>query len=197
MTGRQTILIVEDDERWQEVLKEPLQDEGYAVTVIAGYQDSRQALEKYAFDLVILDLQLDKSAPLLDGERLLAHLSRYRPGIPCIIVSGQGDIRTVRNAFKQYHVVDYLAKDQFDIPVFINLVKTALETTTDPVALRRTLDERFDLEEVKNLCFDLDIDFDDLRGEGKKAREIVAHCRRHARLAELAIQIARLRPGSP
>ena len=194
MTGRQTILIVEDDERWQEVLKEPLQDEGYAVTVIAGYQDSRQALEKYAFDLVILDLQLDKSAPLLDGERLLAHLSRYRPGIPCIIVSGQGDIRTVRNAFKQYHVVDYLAKDQFDIPVFINLVKTALETTTDPVALRRTLDERFDLEEVKNLCFDLDIDFDDLRGEGKKAREIVAHCRRHARLTELATQIARLRP---
>jgi DNA-binding NtrC family response regulator len=194
MTGRQTILIVEDDERWQEVLKEPLQDEGYAVTVIASYQDSRQALEKYAFDLVILDLQLDKSAPLLDGERLLAHLSRYRPGIPCIIVSGQGDIRTVRNAFKQYHVVDYLAKDQFDIPVFINLVKTALETTTDPVALRRTLDERFDLEEVKNLCFDLDIDFDDLRGEGKKAREIVAHCRRHARLTELATQIARLRP---
>ena len=194
MTGRQTILIVEDDERWQEVLKEPLQDEGYAVTVIAGYQDSRQALEKYAFDLVILDLQLDKSAPLLDGERLLAHLSRYRPGIPCIIVSGQGDIHTVRNVFKQYHVVDYLAKDQFDIPVFINLVKTALETTTDPVALRRTLDERFDLEEVKNLCFDLDIDFDDLRGEGKKAREIVAHCRRHARLTELATQIARLRP---
>lgn len=196
MTDRQAILIIEDDERWQAVLSEPLQDEGYEVTVAAGYQDSRQVLEKRAFDLVLLDLQLDKSAPLLDGERLLAHLARRYPGTPCIVVSGRGDTRIVRNAFKQYHVVDYVTKDQFDIPIFINLVKTALKTTADPVALRRILDERFDLEEIRNLCFDLDIDFDNLRGEGKKSREVVAYCRRLGRLEELATQIAGLRPGA-
>jgi len=196
MTAKKTILIVEDDERWQKVLKEPLEDEGCAVSVAADYQDSRQALEGHAFDLVILDLQLDRSAPLLDGERLLAYLSRCHPGTPCIVVSGHGDIRIVRDAFKQYHAVDYIAKDRFDIVTFVNAAQAALKSTVDAAALRQVLDDRFDLEEMKNLCSDLDVDFDNLRGEGKKAREVIAYCRRHGRLPELVKAIARLRPGS-
>jgi hypothetical protein len=66
----------------------------------------------------------------------------------------------------------------------------------DPAALRRTLEEKFDLEEIQDLCFDLDIDFDALPGEGKKARELVAYCRRRDRLKELAARIAELRPGT-
>ena len=197
MTDRQAILIVEDDAEWQEVLKEPLADEGYEVTVVAGYQDGRQALEARPFSLVILDLQLDETAPMLDGERLLAHISRLYPGTPCIVVSGRGDTRVVRDAFKQYHVVDYIAKNRFDIPTFVDAAGTALAAALDPVALRRTLDDRFDLEEIRNLCFDLSIDFDDLRGEGKKTREVVAYCQRRGRLQDLAIRIAALRPASP
>jgi DNA-binding NtrC family response regulator len=196
MTNRQTILIVEDDARWQEILKEPLEDEGWEVTVVAGYHDGRQALEEQGFDLVVLDLLLDESAPMLDGERLLAHLSRRYPGTPCIVVSGQRDIQVVRDAFKQYHVVDYIAKDGFDILTFLDAARSALRATVAPAALRRALEERFDLEEIKNLCFDLEIEFDDLRGEGKKARTLVAYCRRHGRLEELATRIARLRPGA-
>ena len=197
MTGRPAILIVEDDERWQEVLKEPLEDEGYDVTVVDGYQDGRRALEEQRFDLAILDLQLDESAPMLDGERLLAHISRRLPGTPCIVVSGRGDIRVVRDAFKQYHVVDYIAKEQFDIPSFVDLAKTAVRSTIDPAALRRTLENRFDLEEIQDLCFDLGIDFDALRGAGKKAREVVSYCQRRGRLEELATRIATLRPEAP
>lgn len=196
MTERRTILIVEDDERWQAILKELLEDEGYSVTVRAGYQNSRQALEEHVFDLVILDLLLNESAPMLDGERLLAHISRHCADTPCIVVSGRGDIRVVRDAFKQHHVVDFIEKDQFDIPTFVDLVKTALRATVDPVALRQILVAYFDLEETRNLCFDLDIDFDNLPGEGKKAREVVAYCRRHRRLQELAASIASLRPGT-
>jgi DNA-binding NtrC family response regulator len=195
MTDGQAILIVEDDNWWQEVLREPLEDEGYDVTVINGYPESRQVLEARTFDLVILDLQLDESAPMLDGERLLAHISQCHPGMPCMVVSGRGDIRVVRDAFKQYHVVDYIAKDQFDIPTFVDLAKAAFESATDPATLRRILAGKFDREEIQDLCFDLDIDFDDLRGEGKKARELVAYCRRHGRLKELAVRIAELRPG--
>jgi DNA-binding NtrC family response regulator len=196
MTDRQAVLIVEDDEWWQAVLKEPLQDEGYEVTVTAGYQDSRQALDEHAFDLVIVDLLLDESAPMLDGERLLAHISQRYPDTPCVIVSGRGDIRVVRDAFKQYHVVDYIAKDQFDIPSFLELAKTVLKPSVTPTTLRQTLDEKFDVEEIKDLCFDLGIDFDDLPGDGKKTREVVAYCWRHDRLEELASRIAGLRPGS-
>lgn len=196
MTARRAVLIVEDDIRWQEVLREPLEDEGCDVTITGGYQKSRQALEERAFDLIILDLQLDESAPMLDGERLLAHISQRYPGTPCLIVSGRGDIRVVRDAFKQYHVVDYIAKDMFDIPTFVDLVNAALKSAVDHARLRQTLTEKFDREEIQDLCFDLDIDFDGLRGEGKKTRELVAYCRRHGRLKKLAARIAELRPGA-
>ena len=196
MNDRRAILIVEDDRLWQDIIREPLEDEGYAVTVVDEYQEGRQALKERAFDLVILDLQLDESAPMLDGERLLAHISQCYPGTLCIVVSGHGDIRVVRDAFKQYHVVDYIAKDQFDILTFIDLAKAALNSSVDPAALRRTLEKKFDLEEIQDLCFDLDIDFDALPGEGKKARELVAYCRRRDRLKELAARIAELRPGA-
>ena len=208
MSEGQSVLIVEDEGRWQAILSELLQDEGYAVTVVADYQEARRALDARGFDLVILDLQLDQAAPLLDGERLLDHLARFRPQTPCIVVSGQGDVRVVRDAFKCYRVVDFIAKERFDIKVFVRTVQSALQrgpleavpaggtTTVALPALRHALEERFDLEEIKNLCFDLQIDFDDLPGEGKKAREVVAYCRRHDRLEELVASVSRLRPGA-
>jgi DNA-binding NtrC family response regulator len=192
---RQSILIVEDDDLWQTVLREPLEDEGYDTTITSGYEDGRQALEAYAFDLIILDLELDASEPILSGERLLAHISQCYPGTPCIVVSGRGNVRVIRDAFKQYHVVDYIAKDRFDIPTFLDVAKVALKSTVAPAALRRTLEEKFDLEEIQDLCFDLDIDFAALRGDEKKVREIVGYCRRQGCLGELVARIAELRPG--
>jgi DNA-binding NtrC family response regulator len=196
MNDRRAILIVEDDEWWQAVLREPLEDEGYDVAVTAGYEKGRQALETHAFELVILDLELDPSEPILGGERLLAHISQCHPGTPCIVVSGRGSIWLVREAFKRHHVVDYLPKSQFDIWTYIDAAKSALQSAVDPAALRRTLEEKFDLEEIHDLCFDLDIDFDALPGERKKARELVLYCRRRDRLKELATRIAELRPGA-
>ncbi len=208
MSGGYSILIVEDNDQWQEVLREPLEDEGYDVTIVADYRDSRRILEKHVFDLVILDLLLDEASPLLDGERLLAHISRCYPNTACIVVTGWGDIRLVRDAFKQHHVVDFIDKDQFDILTFLDACQVALmecdqaddvtgssSSTVSLTALRRTLDEKFDLEEVKNLCFDLGIDFDDLPGEGKKTRELVAYCWRHDCLENLMAKIDSLRPA--
>jgi len=120
------ILIVEDDEKWQLVLRETLEDEGYDVTLVANYQDGRQALEERPFDLTILDLNLDEAAPMLGGVRLLTWISRCRDDMPRIVVSGQGDVHIVRNAFKQYDVVDFIAKDQFDIAAFIQIVEDAM-----------------------------------------------------------------------
>ena len=54
----------------------------------------------------------------------------------------------------------------------------------------------FDLEELRTLCFDLDVDFDSLRGEGKEgqARELVALCDRTDRLPDLIAACAKRRP---
>jgi DNA-binding NtrC family response regulator len=194
MNDKRAILIVEDDEWWQAVLREPLEDKGYDVAITASYEKGRRALETHAFDLVILDLELGTSEPILGGERLLAHISQCHPGTPCIVVSGRGSTWFVREAFKRHHVVDYLPKSRFDISTYIDAAKSVLQSTVDPAALRRTLEEKFDLEEIQDLCFDLDIDFDALRGERKKTRELVLYCQRHDRLEQLATRMAELRP---
>ncbi|MCP4542993.1 MAG: hypothetical protein GY832_38240 [Chloroflexi bacterium] len=62
--------------------------------------------------------------------------------------------------------------------------------------MRHNLNAHFNAGELHDLCFDLNIDYDSLPGEGKsdKARELVAHCRRHGRTQELVMQCSKLRP---
>src|SRR6185436_18221077 len=62
--------------------------------------------------------------------------------------------------------------------------------------LHEILTERFDLEELRTLCFRLGIDYDNLRSEGKsgKARELVVFLEHHDRIGELIAIDERLRP---
>jgi hypothetical protein len=66
----------------------------------------------------------------------------------------------------------------------------------DRVALREILSDRFNLDELRTLCFDLHIEFENLGGETKraKAREIVAYCERAGRLDVLVAAVRKLRP---
>ena len=72
------------------------------------------------------------------------------------------------------------------------------------VELRETLVSRFSESDLRNLAFDLDIEYNDLPGDGRadKARETIANCRRQSRIPELLLVCARLRsdvslPRSP
>ena len=58
---------------------------------------------------------------------------------------------------------------------------------TDLVALRKLLVTRYNLEEIRTLCSDVGVDYDNLGGEGKeaKARELIAYLRRRNKLDDL------------
>jgi len=62
--------------------------------------------------------------------------------------------------------------------------------------LRQILVSRFDEGDLRTLCFDLGVEYDDLPGEGKanKARELVAYLKRRNRIGELLETGKRLRP---
>src|SRR4029453_7991392 len=64
------------------------------------------------------------------------------------------------------------------------------------VRLREILSDRFDESELKTLCFDLDISYENLPGSSKadRARELVAYCERHACTRTLIQTGAQLRP---
>ena len=55
------------------------------------------------------------------------------------------------------------------------------------VNLRDNIDRHFDDSELRSLCFDLGVDYDDLSGLSKadKARELVAYCERRGRTKDL------------
>lgn len=61
---------------------------------------------------------------------------------------------------------------------------------------RRLLLDYFNDDDLRNLCFELNIDYDVLPGDGKdaKVRELVQYCERHQRMAELREAGRRARP---
>ena len=77
-----------------------------------------------------------------------------------------------------------------------------METDSEPddlataVHVQTILAGRFDLEELKTLCFRLGINFDNLRGEGLKgkARELVAYFQRRQKMGLLVQAVQQYRP---
>lgn len=68
--------------------------------------------------------------------------------------------------------------------------------STPHVWLHQILDEHFNDEELRTLCFDLDVDYDNLSGSNKvgKARELIRYCQRHDWLNKLQQRVMTLRP---
>ena len=67
----------------------------------------------------------------------------------------------------------------------------------DPTVLRQAISNHFRRGEIRTLCFDLRIEYDDLPGETKDdmARELVAYCERRGQLEELVEQVKKARPN--
>jgi hypothetical protein len=63
--------------------------------------------------------------------------------------------------------------------------------------LRDNIDTYFNQEQLHNLIFDLEIDYEDIPGEtkGAKARELVDYCRRLGKMPELIDRLSQLRPA--
>jgi hypothetical protein len=68
-----------------------------------------------------------------------------------------------------------------------------------PTILRQFLIDHFNESELRDLCFELELDYESLSGESKtdKARELVTYYQRHGRSAELEAMCRKLRPNVP
>jgi hypothetical protein len=66
-------------------------------------------------------------------------------------------------------------------------------------SLRDLLAQHFSLEELRALCLDLDVEYENLPGETRlaKAQALVTHCLRAGRLPALAQRARALRPAAP
>ncbi|MBE2223102.1 MAG: NACHT domain-containing protein [Anaerolineae bacterium] len=64
--------------------------------------------------------------------------------------------------------------------------------------LRRQIAQSFTLDEIRTLCFDLDVDYDELRGETKSSRivSLVEYMQHRQRLDNLLLELRNQRPRS-
>ncbi len=79
------ILIVEDEPRIRESLKQLFEQEGYVVDVAADAEDGMYFGEEYPIDLAIIDLGL----PRVDGITLIENLRKKNKTFPIIIVTAR------------------------------------------------------------------------------------------------------------
>ena len=79
------LLVIEDESRIAEILRPPLEREGFAVDFVHLCADGRAALASHAYDAAILDLGL----PDGDGLDLLEELRARGDGIPILVVTAR------------------------------------------------------------------------------------------------------------
>lgn len=102
--SKETLLIVDDDLRLQQLLSEYLGEQGYLTSAVGGGEAMDRWLEGHRPDLIILDLML----PGEDGLSLARRL-RSNGDIPIIILSARGE-ELDRIIGLEVGADDYLAK---------------------------------------------------------------------------------------
>lgn len=75
------ILVVEDDENQRQLYHDELTEAGYEVRLAANGQEALNQLEKYAADLIILDIVM----PAMDGMEALGRIIRRYRDVPIIL----------------------------------------------------------------------------------------------------------------
>lgn len=121
----------------------------------------------------------------LTGSWLLARLPELAPVLLRLLLAAPTMAVLARAGETAVNWVDARAAQYQADGLAINLVQ-----------LRRVLTTHFNLSELRTLCFDLEIEFENLYGESRddKARELVAYCVRHGRVPMLAAYCRKVRP---
>jgi len=119
------ILIVDDERDIRQLIGDILEDEGYATRLAGSSEECMAALEEAPPALLILDIWLKDSR--MDGIDILKVVKRDYPQVPCVIISGHGNIEIAVAAIKQ-GAYDFIEKP-FNIDQLLVVIRRAMETS--------------------------------------------------------------------
>lgn len=125
-----SILLVEDDFHINELLKETLEKEGYGCVQAFSGTEARMLLEKYQYDVVILDLML----PGIPGEEVLKEVRRHGK-TPTIVLTAKDTIDS-KVEFLRNGADDYITKP-FDIQEALARVEVQLRRNNEKYEVQK------------------------------------------------------------
>jgi DNA-binding response OmpR family regulator len=99
------LLLIEDNERFAELLKRGLHSAGFVVDVVGTAAEARAVLETNRFEIVVLDLGL----PDAHGLDVLTEMRRRRDATPVMILTARGSLKDRVNGLGS-GADDYLVK---------------------------------------------------------------------------------------
>jgi len=99
------ILVVEDERRMADLLRQGLSEEGHAVTVATDGREGLSLAESDAFDLVLLDLML----PGMDGLTITQRLRAAKNRTPVLLLTARDSDRDIVKGL-DFGADDYLTK---------------------------------------------------------------------------------------
>ncbi|MFN4245411.1 MAG: sigma-54-dependent transcriptional regulator [Brevinematia bacterium] len=103
--AKETILVVDDEEKIRDGLKTIFEIEGYNVITSSDGEDAIRKINNEKIDLVILDLKM----PNMNGYEFLKIVSKTDPFLPIIILTAYGSVEEAVNLTKQ-GAFDYFIK---------------------------------------------------------------------------------------
>ena len=120
---KQTILIVDDDKKVVQLLKESILKVGNGYQVETAYDGSEalNIIEKRQVDLVLLDINM----PVLSGVEVLTELHNKKLWLPIIILTAYGE-KEVEEKFQEFGIVDFQNKP-LDLKKLIGRIEEILK----------------------------------------------------------------------
>jgi DNA-binding response OmpR family regulator len=118
--GGTRILLVDDEEAIQKLLRFPLEKEGYEVVAARDGDEALDAFAKGRFDLIILDVML----PHIDGMEVCRRI-RANSIVPIIMLTAKSD-EFDKVLGLEIGADDYITKDRFSLREFRSRVRAQL-----------------------------------------------------------------------
>ncbi|MEX1139770.1 MAG: sigma-54 dependent transcriptional regulator [Bacteroidota bacterium] len=116
-----SVLAVDDEEQYLEVLHAILGDEGYAIQTANDGVEAINLLQSTSFDLVLLDVRM----PRVDGIEVLKYIRDHFLDMPVIMLTGLNDIKTAVECMK-IGATNYLSKP-YSTADLLTVIDNALE----------------------------------------------------------------------
>ena len=127
MSGRELVLLADDEPLSREFLQEALQSFGCEVHAVADGQQAIEAMAQRAYDIVVTDLRM----PHADGMAVLAAAKKADPERPVVLVTAHGTMHTAVVAMR------HGADDILEKPVVLEELEVLLARVRDRRRLLR------------------------------------------------------------
>ena len=122
----QTVIVVDDEKAIREGLKRFLSSQGYRVLTAENGREALDVIRSEGADAVLCDLKM----PVMGAVEVLEEVEAVCPGLPVIILTGQGTPENAVECMKK-GAYDFVTKP-FRTDYVLSVIKCAIEGLSPP-----------------------------------------------------------------